>query len=163
MRKLRFSSSFSAWCTDFKNVTFEKIHWPSSKVVEVKRSFSRSLRPTFVSGLAFQSYNNRLPLDFGFIEIWTWIIVWPRWPHKGLRGFFLKSYILNLLCSKFKFKWWNMSRLCRSPNLSLYEVFEKTTKPHFFLRLLLLKGGFKSEDTSPKKIFQISILSRKFE
>ena len=32
------SSFFSAWCTDFKNVIFEKIHWATSEVIEVKRS-----------------------------------------------------------------------------------------------------------------------------
>ena len=45
-----------AWCTDLKNVTFKKIHWPPSEVVEIKRSFSRSLRPNFVFLLAFMSF-----------------------------------------------------------------------------------------------------------
>ena len=37
-RKPSNSSFFSAWCTDFKNVIFEKIHWATSEVIEVKRS-----------------------------------------------------------------------------------------------------------------------------
>ena len=44
------------WCTDFKNIIFEKIHSASSKVVEVKRSFSRSLRPNFGFHLVFSSF-----------------------------------------------------------------------------------------------------------
>ena len=30
-----YSSFFSTWCTDFKNVIFEKIHWAPSEVAEV--------------------------------------------------------------------------------------------------------------------------------
>ena len=52
-RKLSYSSIFPAWSTDLKNVTFEKIHWPPSEVIEVKRSFSRLLRPNFRSHLFF--------------------------------------------------------------------------------------------------------------
>ena len=36
-RKLSYSSFFSAWWTDFKNVIFEKKYWSPSEVVEVKR------------------------------------------------------------------------------------------------------------------------------
>ena len=56
-RKLSYSSFFSAWFTDFKNVIFEKIHWASSEVVEVKRSFSRSLRPNFGFHLVLTSFH----------------------------------------------------------------------------------------------------------
>ena len=34
-REPSYSSFFSAWCTDFKNVIFEKIHWAPSEVAEV--------------------------------------------------------------------------------------------------------------------------------
>ena len=54
-RKLSYSSFFSAWCTDFKNVIFEKIYPVCSEVIEVKRSFSRSLRPNFGFHLVFTS------------------------------------------------------------------------------------------------------------
>ena len=57
MRKLRYSSSFLAWYTDFTYVTYEKIHWPPSKVVEVKKSFWRSLRPNFVFVFVFMSFH----------------------------------------------------------------------------------------------------------
>ena len=33
-RKPSYSSFFSTWCTDFKNVIFEKNHWALSEVVE---------------------------------------------------------------------------------------------------------------------------------
>ena len=56
-RKPSYSSFFSAWSTDFKNVIFEKIHWASSEVVEVKRSFSRSLRPNFGFHLVLTSFD----------------------------------------------------------------------------------------------------------
>ena len=56
-RKLSYSSFFSAWCTDFKNIIFEKIHSASSKVIEVKRSFSRSPRPNFGFHLVFLSFH----------------------------------------------------------------------------------------------------------
>ena len=55
-RKLSYSSFFSAWCTDLKNVTFEKIHWSHSEVIEVKCSFSRSLRPNLGFHLVFTSF-----------------------------------------------------------------------------------------------------------
>ena len=56
-RKPSYSSFFSAWSTDFKNVFFEKIHWAPSEVVEVKRSFSRSLRPNFGFHLVLTSFH----------------------------------------------------------------------------------------------------------
>ena len=46
-RKLSYSSFFSVLCPDLKNVFFGKIHWAPSKVLEVKRPFSRSRRPNF--------------------------------------------------------------------------------------------------------------------
>jgi hypothetical protein len=56
-RKPRYSSFFSAWCTDSKNVTFEKNHLAPSEVIEVKRSFSRSLRRNFGFHLVFTSFH----------------------------------------------------------------------------------------------------------
>ena len=60
-RKLSYSSFFSAWCTDFRNIIFEKIHSASS---EVKRSFSRSLRPNFGFYLVLTSF------DLEFSSFW---------------------------------------------------------------------------------------------
>ena len=67
-----YSSFFSAWCTDFKSVIFQKIHWAPSEVVEVKRSFSRSLRPNFGFHLVFTSFHLEfssfwvlMPFDLG--------------------------------------------------------------------------------------------------
>ena len=56
-RKPSYSSFFSAWCTDFKNVIFGKIHWAPSEVVEVKRSFLRSPRPNFGFHLVLTSFH----------------------------------------------------------------------------------------------------------
>ena len=55
-REPSYSSFFSAWSTDFKNLFFEKIHWALSEVVEVKRSFSRSMRPNFGFHLVLTSF-----------------------------------------------------------------------------------------------------------
>ena len=51
--KPSYSSFFSAWCTDFKILIFEKIHWAPSKVIVFKRSFSRSLRTSIGFHLVF--------------------------------------------------------------------------------------------------------------
>ena len=64
-RKLSYSSFFSAWCTDFKNIIFEKIHSASSEVIEVKRSFSRSPRPNFGFHLVFSSFH------LEFLSFWV--------------------------------------------------------------------------------------------
>jgi hypothetical protein len=56
-RKPSYSSFFSAWYNDFKNVIFENIHWAPSEVIEVKRSFLRSLRPNFGFHLVFTSFH----------------------------------------------------------------------------------------------------------
>jgi hypothetical protein len=56
-RKPSYSSFFSAWCTDFKDVFFGKIPWAPFEVVEVKRSFSRSLRPNFGFHLVLTSFH----------------------------------------------------------------------------------------------------------
>ena len=54
--KPRHYSSFSAWCTDLKNILFEKIHLAPSKVIEVNRLFSKSRRPNFVFLLVFTMF-----------------------------------------------------------------------------------------------------------
>ena len=46
-RKPSYSSFFSVLFPDLKNVFFGKIHWAPSEILEVKRPFSRSLRPNF--------------------------------------------------------------------------------------------------------------------
>ena len=53
-RKPSYSSFFSA---DFKPMIFEKNHWAPSEVVEVKRSFSRSLRSNFGFDLVFIGFH----------------------------------------------------------------------------------------------------------
>ena len=65
-RKPSYSSFFSAWSTDFKNVIFEKIHWASSEVVKVKRSFLRPLRPNF----GFHLVMTQL-----WIELWLFVYI----------------------------------------------------------------------------------------
>ena len=65
IRKPSYSSFFSAWCTDFKNTIFFENHWSSSEVVEVKRSFSRSLRPNFGFHLVFTSFH------LEFLSFWV--------------------------------------------------------------------------------------------
>ena len=73
-RKPSYSSFFSARCTDFKNVTFEKIHWAPSEVLEVKRSFSKSLKSNFGFHLVFTSFH----LKF-FILAHFWLQNWNQW------------------------------------------------------------------------------------
>ena len=75
-RKLSYSSFFSAWCTDLKNIIFEKIHSASSEVVEVKRSFSRSLRPNFGFHLIFIGFHLKI------FVILSFEVVWPRRPQR---------------------------------------------------------------------------------
>ena len=111
-RKLRYSSFFSAWSPDSKNVIFEKICWAHSEVVEVKRSFSRSPRPKFGFHLVFTSFH----LEFS-----------PFWISRLFdlgdlsdlgKGYwiFFKNYIFEI--STFQQKWWAMSWL-RGRNFSL--------------------------------------------
>ena len=59
-------TSFSAGSTDFKNVFLEKNHWAPSEVVEVKKSFSRSLRPTSGFHLVLTSFHLEFSLFWGF-------------------------------------------------------------------------------------------------
>ena len=56
-RKPSYSSFFSAWFTDSKNMIFEKIYSASSEVIEVKRSFLRSPRPNFGFHLVLTSFH----------------------------------------------------------------------------------------------------------
>ena len=106
-RKPSNSSFFSAWCTDFKNVIFEKIHSVFSEVIEVKRSFSRSPRPNFGFHLVFTSFH----LEFSSF----WI---SRSFDLGDLGVLrmgpvnvFKNYIFEI--SAFKGKRWGMSQLSR--------------------------------------------------
>ena len=92
-RKLSYSSFFSAWCTDFKNIIFEKIHSASYEVVEVKRSFSRSLRPNFGFHLIFIGFHQIIFVILSFEVVWPRRPQWPRKP-QGRR--FSLMAILNL-------------------------------------------------------------------
>ena len=104
-RKLSYSSFFSAWCTDFKNIIFEKIHSASFEVIEVKRSFLRSPRPNFGFHLVVSSFH------LEFLSFWV-----SRSFDLGdlgvLRmgsGDFFKNYIFEI--STFQGKRWGMSQL----------------------------------------------------
>ena len=102
-RKLRHASSFSFECTDFKNVIFENIHWAHSEdaeVVEVKRSFLRSLRSNFGFYLVFEVF------DF-HLEYWSfWVSrLFDLGDHRVLRmgsGIFFKNYIFEISAFKGK-------------------------------------------------------------
>ena len=87
-RKPSNSSFFSSWCTDLKNIILEKNHWATSKVVEVKRSFSRLLRPNFGFHLVLTIF-----VVFGLDEIWT---------SEGDQDFFSKIIFLKSVHSKEK-------------------------------------------------------------
>ena len=104
-RRPSYSSFFSAWCTDFKNVFFEKIHWAPFEVVEVKRLFSRSLRPNFGFHLVFTSFR------IEFSSFWvSWLFdLGDLGDLRRGSGNFFKNYIFEI--SAFQGKRWGMSRL----------------------------------------------------
>ena len=99
-RKLRHASSFSLECTNFKNVTFEKIPWAPSEVTEVAE--------------VKQPQNPKQRKS-------KWKLVKTRWNPKfdlgdlsNLRrgsGNFFKSYIFEI--NAFQGKRWGMFRLFR--------------------------------------------------
>ena len=76
----------------------------------------KSLRPNFVFHLVFKSYNTRLSFVFGFNEIWTSIILWPRQPQKMLSGFFRKLCFWNQCIPKKNIK----VTQCRGPALAMH-------------------------------------------
>jgi hypothetical protein len=104
-RKPSYSSFFSAWCTDFKNVIFEKTHWAHSEVVEVKRSFSRSLRPNFGFHLVLKSFH----LEFSSFWISRSFDLGDLGVLRMGPGNFFKNYIFEI--SAFQGKRWGMSQL----------------------------------------------------
>ena len=71
-RNLSYSSFFSVLCPDLK------IHWASSEVLEVTRSFSRSRRPNFLILSVFNEFSFRIFVVLSFE------VVWPQQPQKGL-------------------------------------------------------------------------------
>ena len=74
------NSSFSpVWYTDFKNVSFEKNHWVPSEVLEVKRSFSSSLRPNFGFHLIVIGFKEKKIIILSFEVVWPWR---PQRPEK---------------------------------------------------------------------------------
>ena len=90
-RKPSYSSFFSAWCPDFKNVIFDKIHWALSRSLRSRGHFYRFLFRIFVV------------LDFK--------VIWPQWPWQpqmGLRDFFQKLQFWNQCVPM---KRWSMSQL----------------------------------------------------
>ena len=106
-RKLSYSSFFSAWCTDFKNIIFEKIHSASSEVIEVKRLFSRLPRPNFGFHLVLTGF------DLEFSLFWvsrSFDLSNLGDLRRGPVNFF-KNYIFEI--SAFQWKRWGMSQLSR--------------------------------------------------
>jgi hypothetical protein len=101
-RKPRYSSFFSAWCTDFKNVNFEKIHWAPSEVIKVKRSFSRSLRPNFGFHLVFTSFH----LEFSSFWVLRLFDFGDLGDLRRGSGNFFKNYIFEIIA--FQGKRWCM-------------------------------------------------------
>ena len=81
-RNLSYSSFFSVLCPDLK------IHWASSEVLEVTRSFSRSRRPNFLILSVFNEFSFRIFVVLSFEVVWP---RWPRRPQKGPREFFFSK------------------------------------------------------------------------
>ena len=96
----KLSSFFSAWCPNFKNVIFKKIHWALFEVVEVKRSFSRSLRPNFGFHLVFTNFH----LEFSFFGFRGRLTSVTSVTSEGAQGIFSKITFLKSVHSKEKMR-----------------------------------------------------------
>ena len=83
---MSYSSFFSAWCSDFKNVIFEKIHLAHSEVVEVIFEVAEA---KFWISSSFDRFSFRIFVVLGFEVVWP---QWPRRPQKGLSEFFQKLH-----------------------------------------------------------------------
>jgi hypothetical protein len=90
--KLWHTSSFLFERTDFKNVIFEKIHWPPSEVAEV----AEVKRPRNSKWWKFQMKTHLKQMKSKFWprrpRKWPWR---PRGSRKGLSEFFQKIHSLN--------------------------------------------------------------------
>ena len=77
---------------------------------------------------------------FFFDEIWTSIVIWPRWPQKGLRGFFQELHFWNQSVPAKKMKYVSAFLSKFSLNLSLKEVCQMAA---VFLRCTLSWSKFR--------------------
>ena len=82
-RKPSYSSFFSAWCTDLKNVIFEKIHWAPSEVVGQEVIFEAK----FWISSSFNKFSFRIFVILDFEVVWP---RWPQWPQKRHTQIFWK-------------------------------------------------------------------------
>ena len=112
----------------------KKNHWAPFKVVEVKKSFLRSLRPNFGFHLLFMGFDLKISVVLGFDDLgnlrrprvenfnsWHFLTFSTNWhfSHKGLMGF-KKIMIVKKQCDvlgiySFGVKWVIASRSKRSP------------------------------------------------
>ena len=102
-----FVGTYNIVISDFKNVIFEKNRWVPSKVIKVKRSFVRSLRPNFGFQLVFTSFHLK------FLSFWV-SRSFDLGDLSDLRrgsGIFFKGYVFEI--SAFKGKKWGRSWLYR--------------------------------------------------
>ena len=79
-RKPSYSSFFSAWCPDFKNVIFEKIHLAHSEVVEVVEVIFEVAEAKFWISSSFYKFSFRIFVILDFE------VVWPRRPRRPRNG-----------------------------------------------------------------------------
>ena len=94
-------------CISTLSSLFEKFHLAPSEVIEVKNSFSRSWRPSFVFHLVF----TRISVVFSFDEFWPRL---PGRPRKGVREFFQKIQFREVWIPTIKMSYvlalkWNFS------------------------------------------------------
>ena len=75
-RKPNYSSFFSAWSTDFKNVIFEKIQLAHSEVVEVVEVIFEVAEAKFWISSSFYKFSFRIFVILDFE------VVWPRRPRR---------------------------------------------------------------------------------
>ena len=136
-----YSSFLSAWCTDFKNVIFEKIHWATSEVIEVKRSLLRSLRPNFGFHLVLTNFH----LEFSSFWIWRLFDLGNLSVLRRSPGNFFKNNIFKI--SAFQRKRWGMSQL-------YFKIF---TKPLHRGGVILVASKFLEDNSNRWSIF-VSLL-----
>ena len=79
-RKPSYSSFFSVWCPDVKNVIFENIHWAHSEVVEVAEVIFEVAEAKFWISSSFYKFSFRIFVILDFE------VVWPRRPRRPQNG-----------------------------------------------------------------------------
>ena len=108
MRKLRNISSLSTWCTDFKNIIFDKFHSPFQGHWGQEVYFwGRRGQLCFSS--SFHGFSFRIFFVLGFDENSTFNIIWPQRPQKqhiveGLRSW--SKYSFQAVCLDKKERAW---------------------------------------------------------